>query len=556
MNTHTDELVFVPLGGLGEIGMNAALYGFGPKTHRKWLMVDCGVAFAGPDLPGIDLIVPDVAFINKIRRDLVGVIITHAHEDHIGAVPDLWPRLGCNVYATPFAAGLLETKRLSEPGAPKVPIHIVPQGGRVVLGPFDIEFIPVAHSIPEGCALAIRTAHGTVIHTGDWKIDETPMVGLPTDSVRLREIGDEGVLALVCDSTNILRDGVSPSETEVAATIAELVKNAPNRVLVTTFASNIARVRAVALAAAAAGRSVMVAGRALDRAIAVARECGYLDGVPAFASLDNFRNVPRSKTVILATGSQGELRAAMARIALNEHPDITLAPGDQVIFSSRPIPGNEKEINHVINGLVDQWVEVITDRVALVHVSGHPRRQEVAQMYDWVRPNIAIPAHGEGLHLAEHANFARARGVPNVVKAHNGDVVLLAPGNPGIIDTVPHGRLLKDGNLLINGRDEVLGQRNKLAFAGIITIAFAIDSKGHLAGDPDVVLMGVPQTSKDGRAMDEIVDDAVFTTLDKLPRGKKRDADGASTAVERAVRSAVNAAWGKKPVVHVLVVEV
>ena len=552
----TDKLVFLPLGGLGEIGMNAALYGYGPKNKRKWLMVDCGVAFAGPDLPGIDLILPDIAFIDKIRKDLVGLIITHAHEDHIGAVADLWPRLGCQLYATRFAAGLLQNKRLSEPGAPPVPIKSVAQGATIEVGPFSVEFIPVAHSIPESCALAIRTSLGTVVHTGDWKIDDTPMVGLPTNSARLAQLGDEGVLALICDSTNILRDGVSPSETEVAKTLAELIADAPGRVMVTTFASNIARIRAVALAAQKCGRSVLVAGRAMDRAIAVARDCGYLEGIPPFLSADGYRHIARSNMVVVATGSQGESRAAMARIALNEHPDITLAPGDRVVFSSRPIPGNEKGINGVINGLVDQGVEVVTDRTALVHVSGHPRRAEVAQMYDWVRPHIAIPAHGEGLHLAEHAAFAKSRGVPHVVKAHNGDMVLLAPGAPGIIDEVPHGRLLKDGDLLVSSRDEAVAQRIKLSLAGIVTVAFAIDSKGNLAGDPDVVLAGLPGRGRDGTAMDEIVDAAIFSTFDNLPKAKRRDADAASTAVERAVRSAVGHAWGKKPMVHVLVVEV
>ena len=554
-STH-DEFVFLPLGGVGEIGMNMALYGFGPKARRKWLMVDCGVAFAGPDLPGIDLIMADIAFVDRIRKDIVGLIITHAHEDHIGAVVNLWPRIGCKLYATRFAAGLLQIKRLAERGAPQIPIEIVAQDATVNLAPFSVEFIPVAHSIPESCALAIRTSAGTVVHTGDWKIDATPMVGRPTDEARLRRIGEEGVLALICDSTNILRDGVSPSETEVAKTIGDLIANAPARVLVTTFASNVARIRAVAEAAARTQRSVLVAGRAMDRSIAVARECGYLDGVQQFLSVDGYRHIQRDKVVVLATGSQGESRAAMARIALNEHPDVTLAPGDRVIFSSRPIPGNEKEINNVINGLVDQGVEVVTDRVALVHVSGHPRRAEVAQMYDWIKPQVAIPVHGEGLHLAEHAAFARAQGVPHVVKAHNGDMVLLGPGKPGIVEQVQHGRLLKDGDMLVSARDEAVQQRIKLAFAGIVTVAFAIDSKGNLAGDPDVVLAGLPKRAKDGKAMDEIVDEAIFSTLDQLPRGKKRDADAASTAVERAVRGAVGNAWGKKPVVHVLVVEV
>ena len=556
MVNDNSELVFCALGGLGEIGMNAALYGFGPSQRRKWLMVDCGVSFAGPDLPGVDLIVPDVSFVERIRKDLVGLIITHAHEDHIGAVMDLWPRLGCRIFATRFAAGLLEIKRSSEPGAVKLPIEIMRQGGRLDLAPFDVEIIAMAHSIPESTALAIRTPLGTVLHSGDWKIDRMPVIGLPTDAERLTAIGDEGVLALVCDSTNILREGESPSETDVAATLQRLIGDAPSRVVVTTFASNIARIRAVADAAAATGRTVVVVGRAMDRAIQVARECGYLDGVAPFFGPDSVSHLPRERTVIVATGSQGEGRAALARIAQDDHPDVRLAPGDRVIFSSRTIPGNEREVGRVINGLIRQGIEVVTDRNDLVHVSGHPRRAEVAQLYGWVRPTIAIPAHGEPLHLSEHAKFARQLGVKHVITASDGDVVLLAPGEPSIIDEVQHGRLCKDGNQLIAVGDPVIQARTRLAFAGIVSIAFGLTARGEVAGDPDVVFSGLPQRTKDGRGLDTVIDAAIFDTLDHLGRGKRRDPDAAATAVERAVRGAVNAAWGKKPVVHVLVVEV
>ena len=352
MNDGSDELVFVPLGGLGEIGMNLALYGFGRKGRIKWLMVDCGVAFAGPDLPGIDLIVPDIGFIEKMRGDLVGLVITHAHEDHIGAVADLWPQLECKLYATRFAASLLEAKRLAEPGAPEVPITVVAQGASVAIGPFEVEFIAMAHSIPESCALAIRTPLGTVLHSGDWKIDAAPGIGKPTDAKRLAAIGAEGVLALVSDSTNILRDGVSPSEADVAKTLREIIGKATGRVVVTTFASNVARIRAVAEAAMAAGRTVVMVGRAMERVTAVARECGYLDGIPEFLSQDAFPHLPRDKVVLLATGSQGEGRAAIARMSEGNHPVVTLNPGDQVIFSSRTIPGNEREVGRIINNLI------------------------------------------------------------------------------------------------------------------------------------------------------------------------------------------------------------
>ena len=426
-----DELVFVPLGGLGEIGMNAALYGYGPPGRRQFIMVDCGVAFAGPELPGIDLMFANMAFIEKMKGQLKGIVITHAHEDHIGAVPFVWPRFGCPIHMTQFAADLIETRRLSEDGAPDVTIRIQQPGRSFSIGPFAIEMIRVAHSIPEATALAITTPAGTVLHTGDWKIDPTPGIGWAIDEARLRQLGDDGVLALICDSTNMMRDGVSPSERDVAETLRQLVADAPNRVLVTTFASNVARMRAVGLAAKAAGRQVAMAGRSIERVETVARQLGYFDDVPEFLPVDSFGNLPRDKIVILATGSQGEHRAALARIAQDEHPRARLAPGDRVIFSSRPIPGNEKSINAIINGLAKQGVEVITDRDGLVHVSGHPRRSEVERMYEWIRPQIAIPAHGEAMHLAAHAKFARERGVSHVLTPHNGDAVLLSPRPTG-----------------------------------------------------------------------------------------------------------------------------
>lgn len=552
-----DELVFVPLGGLGEIGMNMGLYGFGPpRRPKKWMMVDCGISFAGPDAPGVDVLVPDTAFIEKMRADLVGIVITHAHEDHIGAVVDLWSRLKAPVFATRFAAGLLETKKLREPGAPDIPIRVIAQGGTVEIGPFSVEFVPVAHSIPESCALAIRTPAGTVVHTGDWKIDVTPGIGLPTDTARLGAIGQEGVLALVCDSTNILREGVSPSEADVAVVLREIIAHAKGRVLVTTFASNVARMRAVAEAAQAAGRHVVLVGRAMERVANVARECGYLDGIPLFLSPDAFSDLPRDKVVVLATGSQGEQRAAIARVADDEHPAVHLAPGDMVIFSSRTIPGNEREVNRIVNNLVRMGIEVLTDRSALIHASGHPRRGEVAEMYRLLRPAVAIPAHGEELHLSEHHAFALEQQVPHVVKARNGDIVLLAPGEPGIVGQAQHGRIVRDGNLLLRADDEALRARQSLAFAGVVTIALAVTAKGDMAGTPDVVTNGLPARTKSGQAMDALVDAALFDTFDSLPKQRRRDADTVSTAIERGVRAAVNQAWGKRPTVHVLVVEV
>ncbi len=550
------ELVFAPLGGLGEVGMNSALYGFGPAKNRKWLMVDLGVGFAGDDVPGVDLILPDVSFVEKVGKNLVGIVITHAHEDHIGALAELWPGLGAKVYMTRFAAGLAEARRLGERGAPRIPIQVVAPGGRVEIGPFDVEFLEVAHSIPESVALAIRTPAGLVVHTGDWKIDPTPLIGGVTNAARFRELGDEGVLALVCDSTNVMREGESPSEKDVAESLALIVAEAEGRVIVTTFSSNVARLRSAAEAGLAAGRQILVLGRAIERVIAVARECGYLDGLPPFLSADPFERMPRDKILALATGSQGESRAALARIAEDEHPNAKLASGDTVIFSSRTIPGNERGVGRILNGLARQGVRTITDRTHLVHVSGHPRRAEVARMYDWLRPKIAVPAHGEAMHLTEHVAFAKTQGVREVVRAFNGDVVKLAAGDAGVVGQLPHGRIFKDGEILVGGEQSCIAERRKLGFAGVVSIAIALTPKGEMAGEPDVMFAGLPERTREGAGVDALVDAAIFETFESLPRGKRRDADFVSGAVERGVRAAVNGVWGKKPVVHVLVVEV
>jgi ribonuclease J len=551
-----DELVFAPLGGVGEIGMNLGLYGMGPEHNRRWIVVDFGVAFAGDDLPGIDLIMPDIAYLIEERRNVLGIVLTHAHEDHFGALLDLWPRLRVPVYATPFSAALLESKRLSEPLAPEIDVRIVPVGGRINLGPFEVEFVSVAHSIPESNALIIRTALGSVLHTGDWKIDPTPLLGPPTDEPRLRALGDAGCLALVGDSTNAVREGRSPSEADVAKTLAALIAEARGRVAVTTFASHVARLRAVAAAARAADRDVVVVGRAMDRVVQVARETGYLDGVQDFLSAESYGYLPPDKVVALCTGSQGEPRAALSRIARDEHPEVTLAKGDRVIFSARPIPGNEKAIAGVINGLVRQGVEVITDRTHLVHVSGHPRRDEMADMYRWVRPQIAVPVHGEALHLNEHAKLARAAGVKDVILCANGDLVRLAPGPTGVIDEVRAGRLYKDGRLIVDAEQRTVADRRRLGFAGIVSVSIALDHKGVMAANPEVTLIGIPLQNAEGDSIGRIVDDVVIDTVEQLPKARRRDPESVVEAVRGAVRSAIANNWGKKPLclVHVLTV--
>ncbi|HXB79461.1 MAG TPA: ribonuclease J [Bradyrhizobium sp.] len=552
-----NELTFAPLGGVGEIGMNLSIYGHGSRHQRSWLAVDLGVSFGDEEhLPGIETIMPDVSFLEQERRNLVGLVLTHAHEDHFGAVIDLWPRLQCPVYATKFSAALFEAKCAAERNPPKIPVTVVSSRGRIDLGPFTVEFIPVAHSIPESHALAIHTPTGTVLHTGDWKIDPTPVVGVPTDERRLRELGEAGVLALIGDSTNAVRDGRSPSEAEVAASIIELVKAAKGRVAVTTFASNVARLRAVADAARISGREVVVVGRAMERVVQVARETGYLEGVQNFRGADLFGHFPPDKVLALCTGSQGEPRAALARIANDDHPEVTLNKGDCVIFSSRTIPGNEKAVGAIINGLIMQGVEVITDRTHLVHVSGHPRRDELRDMIGWVRPQLLIPVHGEALHLFEHARLARAAGVPKALICRNGDLVKLAPGEPGIIDELPSGRLYRDGLILEDSNSRAVVERRRMAFAGCAFIAIAMTAKGELADDPEIDLVGIPEKNMAGEIIDDIVFDVVVSTVEGLPRPRRRDPDATAESVRRAVRASINEQWGKKPLclVHVLTV--
>jgi ribonuclease J len=550
------ELVFAPLGGVGEIGMNLAIYGLGDERRRTWLAVDVGVSFASEEnLPGIDLILPDIRYLVEERRNLAGIVLTHAHEDHFGALLDLWPKLRVPVYATPFTAALLIAKRLGEPGAPDIPLQIAQLGTRFNVGPFDIELVSMAHSIPESNALIIRTPFGAVLHSGDWKLDPTPLIGKPTDERKLRSLGEEGCLALIGDSTNAVREGRSPSEADVARSLGELIASAPGRVAVTTFASNVARIRAVADAARATGREVVVVGRAMDRIVQVARETGYLDGVQDFRSMDIYGHLPPDKVVALCTGSQGEPRAALARIAEDEHPEVTLSRGDRVIFSSRPIPGNERAIGRVINGLIDQQIEVITDRTHLVHVSGHPRRDELEELIGWVKPRVVIPVHGEALHLAEHAALVRRLGIKALL-CRNGDLVRLAPGEAVVIDEVPAGRLYKDGSLLIEAESRPVADRRRLAYAGIVSVALALTDKGQLAANPEVELVGIPERTADGDPMANIAYEAAVQTFESLPRPRRRDPDSVAEAVRRGVRAALAGRWGKKPLVYVHVLEV
>ncbi len=549
-----DELVLVALGGLGEIGMNAYLYGYGPPKARQWLLVDLGITFPEGEFdPGVDVILPDLRFLVEERQALVGIVLTHAHEDHIGAVIDLWPQLEAPIYATAFTAGMLRAKSAEFGGRLKLPITEVPLGGSAKIGPFEIEMVTMSHSIPEPSAIAIRTPAGLALHTGDWKLDQTPYVGAPPDEQRLAALGNEGVRAIICDSTNAMREGRSPSEEEIAKSLAAIVKKAPKRVAITTFSSNVARIKAVGDAAAAAGRTLVVAGRALHRVIAVARETGYLPEDFRYVDQQQFKYLDRRDVVLLCTGSQGEPRAAMARMADNDHHDVSLAKGDLVIFSSRTIPGNEKSVGRIQNALTRMGCEVLTDQEALVHVTGHPRRDELKQMYEWIKPQVAVPMHGEARHIMAHAELARSCGVPVVVPAFNGEMVRLAPDPAQVFDDVPVGRLFRDGRLIVPSDTGPVRDRRKLAVVGIVMVAIAMTRKGEVLGDPEIELDGVPEFDADGDEMFDIVADAVDGTIDSMPARKLKEIKVVREAVRRSVRAAVYEVWGKKPITKVLI---
>ncbi|OYR09045.1 ribonuclease J [Brucella grignonensis] len=545
------QFVFLPLGGVGEIGMNLAMYGFGPEDNREWIVVDMGVSFAGPEHPGADLILPDIRFLEAEKNNLRGIIITHAHEDHYGALLDLWPRLKAPVYATPFTAGLLEAKRQSESGAPEIPITIFKAGESFEVGSFKLEAIAVTHSIPEPVSLAITTPLGTVVHTGDWKMDPDPSMGPLIDEARFRAIGDRGVLALICDSTNAMREGESPSEREVGDSLRELIENARGRVAITTFSSNVGRIRSITEAARDAGRQVLVVGRSMKRTIAVATELGYMEGLPEFLSEDDYGYIPRENVVMILTGSQGEPRAALAKLARDEMRSIALSAGDTVIFSSRPIPGNEKAILDIKNKLIDQGIKLISDDDALVHVSGHPRRSELKRMYSWVRPRILVPVHGEAAHLVAQGSLGAMEGIEEIAQVRDGDMLRLAPGKAEIIDEAPVGRIYKDGKL-IGDEDEIgMVERRKLAFVGHVAVSVLLDRDFKIMDEPDLVAFGLPEEDGQGDLMEDILLDAAIEAIDSIPRARRKDLEVVRESVRRAVRAATNEAWGKKPVVTV-----
>jgi ribonuclease J len=540
------ELLFLALGGSGEIGMNVNLYG----CDGKWIMVDLGMTFADPAYPGVELILPDLTFIEERRDDLLGVVLTHGHEDHIGAIPYLADDLGVPLWATPFTAGLIAEKLQEEGLERQVKVNIIDIGGTMQIGPFGFRFVPLAHSIPEGNALLIDTPYGKVFHTGDWKLDEFPQLGDPADAAALTRVGDEGILALVCDSTNVFQEEASGSEEQVRQGLDRVIGEAEGRVLVTTFASNAARLSTLGKVAQDTGRQVCVAGRSLDRILRVARSVGYLTDFPETVDFETAMALPKRDVMIIGTGGQGENRAALARIAFDQHR-IKLSEGDLVVFSSKQIPGNEIAIGRIQNELAARGIRMITDRQANVHVSGHPGRPELAAMYGWIRPEIIVPVHGEMRHLAEHDRFARSNGVPRGVVQKNGDVVRLAPDGPKKLGEERVGRLILDGDVILAADGPTMNERRKIASFGTITVALALNDRDRLVGDVQVALEGIPVEEDRQAFVEEAADSASEAAL----KGAASE-DKLREAIRLAVRRCATEWTGKKPVVDVLIVRV
>lgn len=543
MDSENGDLAFLPLGGTGEIGMNLNLY----RCDGKWLAVDCGIGFGGAAHPEVDVMMPDPAYIAERSDRLVGLVITHAHEDHLGAVAWLWPQLKCPVYATPFAAAVLRRKLSEVQLLNQVKLHVVPPGGTIDLAPFSLRFIRMAHSIPEAQSLVIETPHGVLLHTGDWKFDAEPLIGPRTDEAALAALGERGVLAMICDSTNAMVEGHSGSEADVRQSLTALLRDLRGRVAVTCFASNVARLESVAVAAHEAGRSVALVGRSLRNIDAAARECGYLRDLPPFLTEDDVDDVPDDNLLMLVTGSQGEPRSALARIALDTHPRVALGQGDTVVFSSRMIPGNERAIGTVQDNLVRRGVHLMTDVDHLVHVSGHPARDELRRLYRLVKPRYSVPTHGEWRHLSAHAELAREAGAKPIL-LEDGDILSFVPGAADVVDSAPVGKLVLDGNRLTPLGGGVMSARRRMLFNGVVVASLAIDTSGKLRGAPRISAPGLfdPDDPQIERISGEFVD-----AIEELPVSLRRDDAALTDAARAALRRAVGRRLQKRPLVDV-----
>jgi ribonuclease J len=545
----------LPLGGIGEIGLNVYLYGLGPAEDRQWLMIDCGITFPDGNEPGVDVVLPDLRFIEEERKSLAGILITHAHEDHIGAVAEMWPRLRAPVYVTKFAARLLKGKLQEYAHGAEVPIIEMAQNTRFNIGRFDVDLITVAHSIPESNAIYLRTPVGNVIHTADWKFDDTPAYGDPSDEAKLARCGEEGVRALICDSTNALLEGISHTEQEVADNLKHLIGRLKGRIAVTTFASNVARLIAICEAARAANREIVLVGRAMHKVLEAARDTGLWPEHLTYSDQESFSSIPRDRVVALVTGSQGEAQAALARIAKGEHPYVKFDNGDSIVFSSRTIPGNEDAVIRIQNQLADRGIAIITESAdGAIHASGHPRRGELTRMYRLTRPAYLVPMHGEARHLESHAAFAEAHGIMAVRRVRDGRLFHLGPQDPHVIDEdVPIGRLYRDGNLVLAAGDPAVLERKRLSWNGHVAASLVITRHGELAAEPEVEIRGLPSRDANGSPMAERALSAVYNAVESIPRARRKDPSLVREAVTRSIRAEMKLVWGKKPLCSVLV---
>ena len=550
-----EELLFCPLGGSGEIGMNLNLYAYGNSENQKWIIVDVGVTFADDSIPGIDLIYPDPGFIVDKKDDVLGIVLTHAHEDHIGAIAHIWPKLKCNIYATPFTAVLVREKFREKKIDVSSYLKIVELNGTLDLSPFKIEFVTLTHSILEPNGLKINTPAGTILHTGDWKCDPNPLIGNKIDEDKLKKIGDEGVLAMVCDSTNVFSMGRSGSEMDVRKNMLSVIERLKKRIIVTSFASNVARMESVFYCAEKTGRQISLVGRSMHRIFKAARECGYLKNVIDPIDPRDVKNISREKIIYLCTGSQGEPMGAMMRIANYNHPDVFIERGDTVIFSSKIIPGNEKKLYKLHNQLVREGIEVISEENEFIHVSGHPNREDLKDMYEWIRPKSIIPVHGEHRHMIEHIKFAKQMQIPYTVKVENGDIVKISPGDqPEVFDKAPSGRLYVDGNIAVEEDSRSIKERKNISANGILDVTILVTPKGNIHNKPIFNYSGLPINNDDDYKYE--LENIIEKTTRTFSLNNQNQKDNIIDAIKISCRKITKEITGKKPITSIKLIRI
>ena len=545
-----EELIFCPLGGSGEIGMNMNLYAYGNEENQKWIVVDVGVTFADDTIPGIDLIFPDPGFIIDKKEDLLGIVLTHAHEDHVGAIAHIWPSLKCKIYATPFTAVLIQEKFKEKKIDILQYLNIVPLNSKINLGPFEIDFVTLTHSILEPNGLSITTPIGTILHTGDWKIDPNPLIGGSIDEKKLKEIGDKGVSAMICDSTNIFSPGRAGSELDVRESLLKIMERKTKRILVTSFASNVARMESIFYCAKKTGRSICLVGRSMQRIYKAARKCGYLGNLIEPLEPKNAKNISKNKVLYLATGSQGEPMGAMNRIINNIHPDVFIESGDCVIFSSKIIPGNERKLYQLQNLIVKNDIEIITEENAFVHVSGHPNRDDLKDMYKWVKPKSIIPVHGEHRHMKEHVLFAKEMQIPKTLLIENGDIIKILPGNePKIIDKAPTGRVYLDGNLGVDPDSLSIKERKNLSLNGYLEITLIVTNNGKIK-KPVISFKGIPEINENEAFIFDMEDEITNICKTFSLQSQKQEKNLIET-LKQNCRKIIKDKTGKKPYTNI-----